>query len=105
MPLGFAIDQARLEDLCQRFHVARLELFGSRAQGIARPGSDVDLLVIFEEGQTPGLGFFALALELEALLGHGAVDLFTRASVERSPHLVKRQSILATTERLYERSA
>ena len=64
----------------------------------------MDLLVTFEAGQTPGLAFFGLAQDLEELLGH-PVDLFTRASIERSPHPIKRQSILATTERLYDPAA
>ncbi len=104
MPLSLDIDADRLAELCRRYHVVTLELFGSRAKGAARPDSDVDLLVTFEEGQTPGLEFFGLALDLEALFGH-PVDLFTRASIERSPNPIKRQSILATTERLYDRAA
>jgi len=104
MPLGLDIDPQGLADLCRRYHVAKLELFGSRAKGTARPDSDVDLLVTFEEGQTPGLEFFGLALDLESFLGH-PVDLFTRSSVEQSPNTIKRQSILATTERLYDHAA
>ena len=104
MPLALDIDHERLASLCRQYHVAALELFGSRAKGTARPDSDVDLLVTFAEGQTPGLGFFALALELESLFGH-PVDLFTRASIERSPNPIKRRSILATTESLYVSAA
>lgn len=101
MPLALAIDHERLASLCRQYHVAKLELFGSRAKGTARPDSDVDLLVTFEEGKTPGLGFFGLALDLESLFGH-PVDLLTRSSVERSPNPIKRQSILATTESIYD---
>ena len=100
MPLGLAVDSAALADLCRRYHVAKLELFGSRARGTARPDSDVDLLVTFEPGQTPGLEFFGLALDLEALLGR-PVDLFTRPSVEQSANEYKRASILAAAEPLY----
>lgn len=100
MPSTIAIDHDRLVALCRRHQVTALELFGSRAKGTERPDSDVDLLVTFAEGQTPGLGFFALALELEALFGH-PVDLFTRASIENSPNPIKRQSILADTQPLY----
>lgn len=51
MPLALAIDHERLASLCRQYHVAKLELFGSRAKGTARPDSDVDLLVTFEEGK------------------------------------------------------
>lgn len=41
--------EAELGDLCRRFRVRRLELFGSAAVGNYRPDeSDLDLLVEFE---------------------------------------------------------
>ena len=100
MPLGLTIDPVCLADLCRRHHISRLELFGSRAKGTARPDSDVDLLVTFEPGHTPGLEFFGLAEEFAAVLGR-PVDLFTRDSVERSPNPYKRASILSSAELLY----
>ena len=100
MPLGLPIDDWRLADLCRRYHVAKLELFGSRAKGTARPDSDVDLLVTFEEGQTPGLEFFGMALDLEALLGH-PVDLLPRSTVEQDRNPYFRHNVLAKAELLY----
>jgi len=47
-----AITQYRdeLEELCRRFHVRRLELFGSAASGEFNPeSSDLDFLVMFED--------------------------------------------------------
>ena len=38
-------DEEALATLCLKRHVRRLDLFGSRAKGTARDGSDVDLLV------------------------------------------------------------
>jgi uncharacterized protein len=100
MPLGFDIDHERLAALCRQYHVARLELFGSRAKGTARPDSDVDLLVTFEENQTPGLEFFAFCDELEGLFGR-KVDVLTRNAVETDRNPVRRQSILSQTEAFY----
>jgi predicted nucleotidyltransferase len=100
MPLDLAIDRERLADLCRRHAIVRLELFGSRARGTARPDSDVDLLATFAPGCTPGQEFFGLADEFEALFGH-PVDLFTRRSVEQSPNAYKRASILAAAEPIY----
>ncbi len=48
MPLDVIIGRERLAALCRRFHVARLELFGSRAMGAGRRDSEVDLLVTLE---------------------------------------------------------
>jgi predicted nucleotidyltransferase len=100
MPLALDIDRERLAELCRRYHVAKLELFGSRAKGTSRPDSDVDLLVTFEPGQTPGLEFFGLADELEGLLGHH-VDLLTRPRVERDQNPYFKHSVLSVAEPLY----
>ncbi len=104
MPLDPAIDHARLADLCRRYRVAKLELFGSRATGTARPDSDVDLLVTFEEGHTPSLlspnGYIALMDDLERLIGH-RVDLLTRAAIESDPNEFFRRNALERTQVLY----
>lgn len=101
MPLGIDIDHRRFDALCRRYHVAKLELFGSRARGTAGPDSDMDLLVTFEEGQTPGLEFFAFCDDLEALFGRH-VDVLTRRAVETDHNPIRKQSILSQTEVLYK---
>ena len=100
MPLNIPYDKDQLASICQRFHVAKLELFGSRAKGEARPDSDVDLLVTFEEGRTPGLAFFAMCLELEALFSSD-VDVLTRGAVERDSNSIFKKCVLSYTEDLY----
>ena len=100
MPLDLDIDHDRLTVLCRRYHVATLELFGSRAKGTARPDSDVDLLVTFEAGQTPGLEFFGLADELEELFGQ-RIDLLTRPRVERDDNPIFKHHVLSAAESLY----
>ena len=100
MPLALVIDHERLASLCRQYHVAKLELFGSRAKGTARPDSDVDLLVTFEEGKTPGYAFVTFCEELETIFGR-KVDVLSRKSVERDFNDIRRQSILSRTESLY----
>jgi uncharacterized protein len=100
MPLALDIDRERLATLCRRYHVTALELFGSRAKGTARPDSDVDLLVTFAPGQTPGFAFVTFCEELEALFGR-EVDVLTRESVEQDFNRYRREGILAATESLY----
>ncbi len=71
-------DQDALSALCRRHHVRSLSLFGSVLKGTARPDSDVDLLVEFEPGQTPGLlGLAELEADLSSMLGGRRVDLRT----------------------------
>lgn len=80
---GIAIDDEVLRTLCRESGVRRLRLFGSALRGELRPDSDIDLLVEFEPGRTPGLLRLAgLELELEALLGR-RVDLRTPADLSR----------------------
>ncbi len=62
---------------CQRHHIRRLALFGSVVRDDFRPESDIDVLVEFQEGHTPGLDFFLMEVELSRLLGR-KVDLQTR---------------------------
>ena len=104
MSVGLAVDPQVLAAVCRRHRVAKLEVFGSRAHGIPRADSDVDLLVSFADGYMPSLfaadGFMALVSELEQLFGH-PVDLLTRASVEQDPNEYFRASALAGTEVLY----
>jgi hypothetical protein len=100
MPQQLTFDQDRLADICRRYHVAKLELFGSRARGTARPDSDVDLLVTFEAGVDLGLLYFGFGPDLEALLGC-SVDVVERPVVERDRNPYFRQQVLASTEVLY----
>jgi uncharacterized protein len=60
--------------LGRRYHMRELAVFGSVARGSAGGQSDVDLYVEFEPGFHPGLKWFELEEDLEALLGR-RVDL------------------------------
>jgi hypothetical protein len=79
---GIEIPPDAIASFCQRHHIRRLSLFGSILRDDFRPESDVDVLVEFEPGQTPGLAFFAMQDELTELLGH-KVDLHTPASLSK----------------------
>ncbi|MEX0801107.1 MAG: nucleotidyltransferase family protein [Dehalococcoidia bacterium] len=61
---------------CRRHHIRRLALFGSVLTREFRPDSDLDVLVEFEPGHTPGLAFFEMEEELSRLLDR-KVDLNT----------------------------
>lgn len=71
-----AIDQHRIEDFCRRNHIRKLSLFGSVLRDDFGPDSDVDVLVEFEPGKTPGFRFFQLEDELAQIIGR-RVDLNT----------------------------
>ncbi len=65
-----------LTEFCRRNRIRRLAFFGSVVREDFSPTSDVDVLVEFEAGYTPGLAFFAMQEELSKILGH-KVDLNT----------------------------
>ena len=59
----------RLAELCQKYGIAELSVFGSVARGDARPDSDVDLLYVRVPGNDLGMSYFALQDDLEKLFG------------------------------------
>jgi uncharacterized protein len=75
-----------IEALARKHGAVRIRLFGSVARGEERPDSDVDFLVILEEGRSL-LDFVELKLDLEDLLDR-KVDLVSERAV--SPWLEKR---------------
>ncbi len=66
--------------LCEKYHIARLSLFGSVIRDDFNRDSDVDVLVEFESGKTPGLRFFTIQDELTQLFGR-RVELNTPESL------------------------
>jgi predicted nucleotidyltransferase len=61
-----------------------LSLFGSALKGVARPDSDVDLLVEFEPHAKPGLiGMAKIEIELSSLLNGRKADLRTAEDLSR----------------------
>jgi len=76
-------DHETLKELCKRHRIRRLSLFGSVLKGTDRPDSDVDLLVEFLPGSTPGLlGLAAIEADLSRFLGR-RVDLRTPQDLSR----------------------
>jgi len=72
---------------CRRHGIRKLSLFGSELKGTARPDSDIDLLVDFEDSARPSLFDMAqIEIELSALLGGRRADLRTAAELTRIFH-------------------
>ncbi len=76
------IPKERINDFCRKYYIRRLALFGSVLRDDFRADSDVDVLVEFEPGRVPGLGFFAMESELSEILGR-KVDLNTPQFLSR----------------------
>lgn len=76
------ISSEAVAEFCRSHHIRRLALFGSVLREDFGPDSDLDILVEFEEGHTPGLAFFGMQEELSDLLGR-QVDLNTPGFLSR----------------------
>ena len=77
------LPQESLAQFCQRHHIRKLSVFGSVLRSDFRSDSDVDFLVEFEPGQTPGLIRLAgIELELSDLIQRKA-DLRTPRDLSR----------------------
>ena len=78
------LEPLALAALCRRHGIRKLSLFGSELKGTAKPDSDIDLLVEFEEEARPSLFDMAqIEIELSELLGGRRVDLRTGAELSR----------------------
>jgi predicted nucleotidyltransferase len=93
---GLGADLDRIAEICQRYGVARLEVFGSVGRGEERPDSDVDVLYELAPGARLGWEIEDLADELSAVLGR-PVDLVSR----RALHERLRDAMLAEAKLLY----
>jgi uncharacterized protein len=88
--------EEQIAEFCQRHHIRRLAVFGSALHRDQRPDSDLDVLVEFETGHTPGFKFFDIEEELSTILG-GKVDLNTPGFLSR----YFRDEVLAEAEIRY----
>ena len=88
-----------IESYCQKNHIRSLAIFGSFVRNDYGPKSDMDILVDFEPGYTPGFDFFSIEAELSELLGH-KVDLQTTSFL--SPEV--RQSAISEAVTVYEQA-
>ena len=83
LQLGDAqVDGLSLAEVCRRYGVKELSLFGSAARGEMHPESDIDVMVEFKPGVRIGLiKFESFVDELESLAGR-KVDLVTKRGLK-----------------------
>lgn len=85
--------------LCQQWHIYKLSLFGSVLRDDFTAASDIDVLVEFEPGFTPGfLKLHQIQEELSNLFDHRTIDLVTLKFLN---HRI-RDRVLATAEVCYD---
>jgi predicted nucleotidyltransferase len=96
MSVKIDVPKEAIAAFCRRHHIRKLAFFGSVLRHDFTSESDVDVLVEFEPGHTPGLAFFAMQRELSVIVGRN-VDMNTAQGL--SPYF--RQEVLDGAEVLY----
>jgi len=90
------LPKQQISEFCRRHHIRRLAIFGSALHGDSCPDSDLDVLVEFEAGHTPGFKFFEIQEELSRIIGR-KVDLNTPGFLSR----YFRDEVVAEAQVLY----
>jgi predicted nucleotidyltransferase len=79
---GLEIDEERLAEVCRRYHILELSLFGSVLRDDFRPDSDIDVLYLVEPDARLGWEIVDLQDELQELFGR-PVDLVPKRWLHR----------------------
>lgn len=95
------IQHDKLKELCRKWCISRLSIFGSSLTGQLGPNSDVDLLVEFGPNEQWSLMDLVRAEEEFSGLFGRRVDLTDKKSLERSSNRIRRDAILKTAELIY----
>ena len=91
------VDEVHLADLCRRYRVRELSVFGSAARGEMTADSDIDLLVEFlPDSEADLFDHAGLMLDLGCLLGR-KVDLVSKNGLKP----LIRESVLEESRLLY----
>jgi hypothetical protein len=90
------VDSALLEQICRKYGVAELSIFGSLVRGAATGASDVDLLYVLKPDVRLGWAIEDLSEELAPAFGR-PVDLVSK----RALHALVADQILAEAEIVY----
>lgn len=76
--LCMEIPKGEIAQFCQRHYIRKLSLFGSVLRDDFTPESEIDFLVEFEPGKTPGyFKIVSMEMELSELLEGRKIDLRT----------------------------
>jgi uncharacterized protein len=99
---GITLPLDRITELCRKYQVTELSVFGSLLRDDFGPESDIDFLVVFQgDDYGPWMGKLQrLEEELGALLGR-EVELVPKESVVRSENWIRRDHILSTAQVIY----
>ena len=99
--LAIEVDEKALSELCRRYHIRKLSVFGSASRTDFGPDSDIDLLVEYEPGHTPGWEIVDIGEALSTFFGGRKIDLVNPKYLNRR----LRQRVLNDAAVCYEASS
>ena len=92
------INEGRIAEVCNKYHVRRLALFGSVLREDFDKNSDIDMLIEFDQSHVPGyFGLARVEREISDVLEGRKVDL--RTPLELSTYF--REKVLSSARELY----
>ena len=94
---GLEIPADKIAEICRRYGIHELAIFGSAARGNLRPDSDVDVMVEFFPGVVRGWDYFGIEDVLARVFGR-RVDLPAKKWMK--PHVKAR--VLPEARVIYE---
>lgn len=99
---GLTLPLDRIAELCRKYHVVEISVFGSLLRDDFGPESDVDFLVVFQDGDYgPWMDKLQhMEADLAALLGR-EVDLVPKEGVLQSENWIRRNAILSTAQVIF----
>ena len=83
VPKNIPATETQINEFCRRHHIRKLAFFGSVLGRDFRPDSDVDVLVEFEPGHTPGWNVYDIEQELSQLCGGRRIDMVNPKYINR----------------------
>ena len=97
------INKKQLVSYCKQLGIKNLSLFGSVLRDDFRPESDIDILVEFEEGKTPGLiAFVQIQNELSKFFEGHPIDMVTVKALRGQN---RKKEILDSAEVFYAKAS
>lgn len=92
---GLDIPTERIAEICRRYGIQEMAVFGSAARNDLRPDSDVDIMVEFFPGVVHGWEYFHLEEELAEAFGR-SVDIATKKWIKPriKPHILSEARVI-----------
>ena len=95
------IPMDKLAELCKRWKIVELSLFGSVLRDDFGPDSDVDIMIEFDLDGTPSLfDLMTIGTEMSEIIGR-PTDIITKAGIENSRNPFLKREILSSAEVFY----